>query len=166
MFLTMSYPRWSWGKLLLVLLLLIGHIRGQGMGHPIPPPPPNGARSPKCKDRPVPQLEDVTTKANITFSHTSSPEKKYIFESMSGGVIVIDYDRDGWPDIYFTNAPTVDMALKGEKARSALYHNNHDGTFTDVTDKAGIATPCYAMGGAVGDYNNDGWPDIYVTCLG
>jgi hypothetical protein len=58
------------------------------------------------------------------------------------------------------------MANKGQKARSALYHNNHDGTFTDVTDKAGIATPCFAMGGAVADYNNDGWPDIYVTCLG
>ena len=57
------------------------------------------------------------------------------------------------------------MANKGEKSRSALYHNNHDGTFTDVTDKAGVATPCFAMGGAVGDYNNDGWPDIYVTCL-
>ncbi len=85
---------------------------------------------------------------------------------MSGGVIVVDFDRDGWPDLYFTNAPTVEMALKGEKARSALYHNNHDGTFTDVTDKAGVATPCFAMGGAVGDYNNDGYPDIYVTCLG
>jgi hypothetical protein len=85
---------------------------------------------------------------------------------MSGGVLLIDYDRDGWPDIYFTNAPTVAMALKHEKARGALYHNNHDGTFTDVTDKAGIATPCFANGGAVGDYNNDGWPDLYITCLG
>ncbi len=56
---------------------------------------------------------------------------------MSGGVILIDYDRDGWPDIYFTNAPTVDMAIKGQKSLGVLYHNNHDGTFTDVTDKAG-----------------------------
>ena len=86
-------------------------------------------------------------------------------ESMSGGVLLLDYDRDGWLDIYFTNAPTIAMALKGEKARGALYHNNHDGTFTDVTDKAGIATPCFAMGGAVADYNNDGWPDLYITCL-
>jgi enediyne biosynthesis protein E4 len=84
---------------------------------------------------------------------------------MSGGVLLLDYDRDGWLDIYFTNAPTLEMFQKGEKARGALYHNNHDGTFTDVTEKAGIATPCWAMGGAVGDYNNDGWPDIYVTCL-
>ncbi len=58
------------------------------------------------------------------------------------------------------------MAIKGEKSRGALYHNNRDGTFTDVTEKAGIATPCFAMGGAVGDIDNDGWPDLYVTCLG
>src|SRR5262249_40614507 len=102
----------------------------------------------------------------ITFTHLSAPDKKYIVESMSGGVIVIDYDRDGWPDLYFTNAPNVAMALKGEKARGALYRNNHDGTFTDVTAKARIATAGFAMGGAVGDFNNDGWPDLYITCLG
>ena len=128
--------------------------------------PPSWAKTTKCKDRAIPQLEDITEKAGIRFEHASAPQNKYIVESMSGGVILLDYDRDGWPDIYFTNAPTVQMANKGEKSRSALYHNNHDGTFTDVTNKAGIATPCFAMGGAVGDYNNDGWPDIYVTCLG
>jgi hypothetical protein len=85
---------------------------------------------------------------------------------MAGGVALIDYDRDGLPDIYFTNAPTVDMALAGQKTRSALYHNNGDGTFTDVTDKAGVGYPCFAMGAVVGDYNNDGWPDLLVTCLG
>jgi hypothetical protein len=58
------------------------------------------------------------------------------------------------------------MAIKGEKSVGALYHNNHDGTFTDVTAKSGLNTPCFAMGGAVGDYNNDGWPDLYLTCLG
>ena len=135
-------------------------------GHDVAAPPPAGAKSAVCKDRPVPQLEDVTAASGIHFSHITSPEKKYIVESMSGGVLLIDYDRDGWPDIYFTNAPAVAMALKHEKARGALYHNNHDGTFTDVTDKAGIATPCFANGGAVGDDNNDGWPDLYITCLG
>lgn len=135
-------------------------------GHPTPPPPPPGGKSTKCVSRPVPQLEDVTARAGINFKHTSDPAKKYIVESMSGGVIVFDYDRDGWPDIYFTNAPSVEMAIKGEKSRGALYHNNRDGTFTDVTEKAGIATPCFAMGGAVGDIDNDGWPDLYVTCLG
>ena len=130
------------------------------------PPPPASAKTIKCKGRTIPQLEDVTEKAGIRFSHTSAPESRYIVESMSGGVLLLDYDRDGWLDIYFTNAPTVDMALTGRSARGALYHNNHDGTFTDVTDKAGVGKPCFAMGGAVGDYDNDGWPDIYVTCYG
>jgi hypothetical protein len=135
-------------------------------GHPQPTPPPAGAQAAKCKGRPVPQLEDVTAKTGITFKHAADPAKKYIVESMSGGVIVFDYDRDGWPDIYFTNAPTVEMAIKGQKTRGALYHNNHDGTFTDITEKARLTSPCFAMGGAIGDYDNDGWPDLYVTCLG
>jgi hypothetical protein len=137
-----------------------------GSGHATAPPPPPGAKSTKCSGRPVPQLEDITAHAGIVFNHTSDPSKKYIVESMSGGVILIDYDRDGWPDIYFTNAPSVDMAIKGQKSMGALYHNNHNGTFTDVTAKSGLNSPCFAMGGAVGDYNNDGWPDLYLTCLG
>jgi hypothetical protein len=112
------------------------------------------------------QLTDITDSTGVKFDHLSSPEQKYIVESMSGGVALIDYDRDGWPDIYFTNAQSVEMALAGKKARSALYHNNHDGTFTDVTDKAGVGYPCWAMGAVVGDYNNDGWPDLLVTCFG
>ena len=114
----------------------------------------------------LPQLVDITDSTGIKFEHLSSSEKKYIVESMGGGVALIDYDRDGLLDIYFTNSPTVDMALAGKKARSALYHNNGDGTFTDVTDKAGVGYPCFAMGAVVGDYNNDGWPDLLVTCLG
>jgi len=135
-------------------------------GHPPPPPPPPNAKVIKCAGRAIPQLEDITSKTGITFQHTADPSKKYIVESMSGGVVLLDYDRDGWLDIYFTNAPTVAMAIKGQTSNGALYHNNHDGTFTDVTAKAGLTSPCFAMGGAVGDINNDGWPDLYVTCLG
>jgi enediyne biosynthesis protein E4 len=113
----------------------------------------------------LPQLNDITASTKIKFDHLSSPEQKYIVESMSGGVALIDYDRDGWPDIFFTNSPSVEMAQAGKKARSALFHNNHDGTFTDVTDKAGVGYPCWAMGAAVGDYNNDGWPDLVITCF-
>jgi len=112
-----------------------------------------------------PELVDITNSTKITFEHLSSPEQKYIIESMSGGVALIDYDRDGWPDIYFTNAQSVSMAQAGKKARSALYHNNRDGTFTDVTDSAGVGYPCSAQGAVVGDYNNDGWPDLLVTCF-
>ena len=114
----------------------------------------------------VPQLVDITASTGIHFEHLSSPEQKYIVESMSGGVALLDYDGDGWLDIYFTNAPSVSMALAGKKARSALFHNNHDGTFTDVTEKAGVGYPCWAMGAAVGDYNNDGRPDLIVSCFG
>lgn len=113
-----------------------------------------------------PQLLDITASTGIRFEHLSSPEQRYIVESMGGGVALLDYDGDGWLDIYFTNSPSVAMALEGKKAKSALYHNNHDGTFTDVTDKAGVGYPCWAMGTAVADYNNDGKPDLAVSCFG
>src|SRR6266566_8257799 len=109
---------------------------------------------------------DITEKAGIKFKHTSSPEKKYIVESMSGGVALFDYDNDGYPDIFFVNSLTVNLVKSGGKTRSALYHNNGDGTFTDVTDKAGVGDIGWGMGVTIGDYNNDGWDDIYVTCLG
>ena len=77
-----------------------------------------------CKERKIPQLVDIVGKTGIKFTHTSAPEKKYIVESMSGGVLLVDYDRDGWLDVYLTNAPTVEMALKrpdlGKPFRSYL----------------------------------------------
>jgi enediyne biosynthesis protein E4 len=147
----------------------VGNRQAQsGQQQPSPTNPAVRSREPE-QSQPsslLPQLVDITTSTEINFEHLSSPEQKFIVESMSGGVAIIDYDRDGWPDIYFTNAQSVAMALAGKKARSALYHNNHDGTFSDVTDKAGVGFPCWAMGAAVGDYNNDGWPDLLVTCFG
>lgn len=126
------------------------------------------AASPLASQKPeqVPQLRDITKSSGIHFNHLSSPEQKFIVESMSGGVALLDYDNDGWLDIYFTNAPSVSMAQAGTKARGALYRNNHDGTFSDVSDKAGVASPCWAMGAAVGDVDNDGWPDLAVSCFG
>jgi hypothetical protein len=108
----------------------------------------------------------VTQQAGITFRHVASPEKKYIVESMSGGVGVFDYDNDGLLDIFFVNSLTVDLVKSGGKTRSALYRNNGDGTFTDVTDKAGVGDIGWGMGAAVGDFDNDGYEDLYVTCLG
>ena len=112
------------------------------------------------------QFVDITKPAGITFEHISSPEKRYIVESMSGGVALLDYDNDGFLDIYFINSLTVDLVKTNGKTRSALYHNNGNGTFTDVTDKAGVGDVGWGMGVAVGDFNNDGFDDIYVTCVG
>jgi len=109
---------------------------------------------------------DITEKAGINFRHVSSPEKKYIVESMSGGVALFDYDNDGYLDIYLVNSLTVDMVKSKQKTRSLLYHNNGDGTFSDVTDRAGVGDIGWGMGVAIGDYDNDGFDDIYVTCLG
>jgi hypothetical protein len=112
------------------------------------------------------QFTDVTTAAGITFKHVASPDKRYIVESMSGGVALFDYDNDGDLDLYFVNSLTVDLVKSKGKTKSELYRNEGDGKFTNVSDKAGVSDIGWGMGVAVGDYNNDGFDDIYVTCLG
>jgi hypothetical protein len=112
------------------------------------------------------RFTDITKQAGITFTHVSTPEKKYIVESMSGGVALLDYDNDGYLDIYLVNSLTVDLVKAKGKTMSALYHNNGDGTFTDVTEKAGVADIGWGMGATIGDFNNDGFDDLYVTCVG
>ncbi len=112
------------------------------------------------------RFTDITRDAGISFLHVSSPDKRYIVESMSGGVALLDYDNDGYLDIYFVNSLTVDLVKSNKKTKSVLYRNNRDGTFTDVAAKAGVADIGWGMGAAVGDYNNDGFVDIYVTCVG
>ncbi|MGA9472060.1 MAG: VCBS repeat-containing protein, partial [Terriglobales bacterium] len=155
-----------WTALASLLLFLSAPLFSSDLQHNSDQAPVNTATAPADANVPLPELVDITDSTGIKFNHLSSPEQKYIVESMSGGVALIDYDRDGWPDIFFTNAQSVEMALAGKKARSALYHNNRDGTFTDVTETAGVGYPCWAMGAVVGDYNNDGWPDLLVTCFG
>jgi hypothetical protein len=112
---------------------------------------------------------DVTHQAGLDkFHHRSGePTKTTIMETPGSGVALLDYDNDGWLDIYLLNGSTV-AALKGKEQapRAMLLHNNHDGTFTDVTDKAGVANERWGFGVAVGDYDNDGWPDIYVSNYG
>ncbi|MDP9037806.1 MAG: CRTAC1 family protein [Acidobacteriota bacterium] len=114
-------------------------------------------------------FRDVAQAAGLTrWRHRmGTPEKTFILDTVGSGVGLLDYDNDGWLDIYLVNGSTYE-AQKGTAAapRAALFHNNHDGTFTDVTDKAGVANERWGFGVAVADYDNDGWPDLYVTNFG
>ncbi len=108
-----------------------------------------------------------STASGITWVHRNgrSPEY-YLPETTGAGCAFIDYDNDGWLDIYLVNSGQCDFFTPPSPLRNALYHNNRDGTFTDVTEKAGVACGGYGQGVAVGDYDGDGWPDLYVTHYG
>jgi enediyne biosynthesis protein E4 len=115
-----------------------------------------------------PAFEEVPGKASgIYWAHNAakSPEK-YLPESTGPGCAFLDYDNDGWLDLYFVNSGKCDFFTPTQPMRNALYRNNRDGTFTDVTEKAGVAGGGFGMGVAVGDYDNDGFPDLYVTQYG
>jgi hypothetical protein len=121
-----------------------------------------------AKPRPSGPIEfvDVTAQAGIHFKHNSGAfGKKYLPETMGSGVCFIDYDNDGWQDIFFVNSMDWPEHKTG-KSFPALYHNNRDGTFTDVTRQAGLAIESYGLGCAVGDYDNDGFDDLYLTTVG
>lgn len=115
---------------------------------------------------PVADFVDIAGKAGLKMTTTfgGKSEKKYIIETTGTGVAVIDYDNDGYPDIYFVNGTTLDG--KPDSATSRLFHNNHDGTFTDVTEKTGVGLTGWGQGACVGDYDNDGFDDLYVTFFG
>jgi len=115
---------------------------------------------------PQPLFRDIRAEAGITFQHQSAPEKKFIVESMSGGVAAFDYDDDGRVDLYFVNSLTVDTANDPKSARSALYRNLGGNRFEDVTDKAGVAHPGWGMGLCTADVDGDGYEELYVTNLG
>ena len=114
-------------------------------------------------------FQDVTKAAGLAgWRHVmGGPEKTFILESNGSGIGLIDYDNDGWLDIYMANGSTFDaLAGKADPPHAALFHNNHDGTFTDVAAKAGVTNDRWGFGVTVGDYDNDGWPDIFVANYG
>ena len=116
--------------------------------------------------KPVADFVDLAGKAglNVTTTFGGKTEKKYIIETTGTGVAILDYDSDGYPDIYVVNGTTLDT--KSDAPTSKLFHNNHDGTFTDVTEKAGVGLRGWGQGACVGDYDNDGYEDLYVTFYG
>jgi enediyne biosynthesis protein E4 len=113
------------------------------------------------------RFEDITARSGLQFITNSSPTpNKNQPETMVSGIGLMDYDNDGWLDIFIINGAAI-PSLKKESPQyyNRLFHNNHDGTFTDVTEKAGLAGDGYDMGVAVGDFDNDGWEDIYVASV-
>jgi hypothetical protein len=132
-------------------------------------PQQNQAHDQKQPAKAIAYFTDVAKKAGLTMVNTFGgvTTKKYIIETTGTGVAIFDADNDGWPDIFIVNGTKLEgEKTAGEAASNHLYHNNHDGTFTDVTKKAGLVHTGWGQGVCVGDYDNDGWPDLYVTYYG
>ncbi len=131
-------------------------------------PSPLAVTLPPLPDKFAPvEFTDVTSQAGIKFRHNNGAYgKKYLPETTGSGCAFLDYDNDGWQDALLINATDFEDAPKKRRSVMALYHNNQNGTFTDVTAAAGLAKPMYGMGASIGDYDNDGFDDIYVTAFG
>ncbi len=117
---------------------------------------------------PLAHFTDIAQKAGLKMTNVFGgiDTKKYIIETTGTGIAIFDYDNDGWPDIFFVNGTTLPGDPRAKTATNHLYRNNHDGTFTDVTAKAGLNATGWGQGVCVGDYDNDGWDDLYVTYYG
>ncbi|MGA2050420.1 MAG: CRTAC1 family protein [Terracidiphilus sp.] len=171
---SVARPRW---RLAFCLLTLTVYIAGCKSNSAPPSTQPSAetskpaqtttaaASAPARPSGPI-TFTDVTAQAGIHFKHNSGAfGEKYLPETMGSGVCIIDFDNDGWQDILFVNSMSWPGHSTG-KSYPALYHNNHDGTFTDVTRQAGLALEMYGLGCTVGDYDNDGFDDIYITAIG
>jgi len=142
-----------------LLFLLLAHVALSGQ-----------TVQPASSQKQIPvNFVDIAEKAGLNMTNVFGglATKKYIIETTGTGVAIFDYDNDGWPDIFFVNGTTMEGSAKGDQPTNHLYRNNHDGTFTDVTLQAGLSGPSgWGQGVCVGDYDNDGWEDLYVTYYG
>ena len=122
----------------------------------------------QAKPTPLANFTDQAEKAGLLSSNVfgGKEAKKYIIETTGTGVAILDYDNDGWPDIFLVNGTTLDATEGPDAPTNHLYHNNHDGTFTDVTKSSGLDVTGWGQGVCAGDYDNDGWEDLYVTYYG
>jgi len=155
--------------LLIVIIGVSGHRSARAQQAAKAPEFAKAQEAAKAQDAPVAvRYTDIRKAAGINFLQDSTQtDQKYYLETMGTGVGWIDYDQDGLMDLYFVQSAATDIYKPSHPLRSALYHNNGDGTFTDVTDKAGVGGEGhYGQGVAVGDFDNDGWPDLYVTGYG
>jgi len=118
--------------------------------------------------QPAVRFVDIAEKAGLTMQNVFGgvTTKKYIIETTGTGIAILDYDNDGWPDIFIVNGTTLQGFPAGKGPSNHLYRNNHDGTFRDVTAQAGLSVTGWGQGVCVGDYDNDGWDDLYVTYYG
>src|SRR5215472_11790723 len=140
-----------------------------GSRRPAGPPTSNKPALPGASpENPLDQFVEVSKQAGIHFTLTSGGlEKRYIIEAKGGGGVAwIDYNNDGFPDLFFVNGSTFEHWKRGDSPRSALYRNNGDGTFTDASAGSGLDKTGWGMGVCVGDYDNDGWDDLVVTYYG
>jgi enediyne biosynthesis protein E4 len=135
---------------------------------PLRPQPTDGHPVKQIQSATPIHFVDIASQAGLTMMNVNGGDshKQFLIETTGSGVVIFDYDNDGWPDVFLPNGSMVEGFATGTAPSGHLYHNNHDGTFTDVTAKAGLSQPGWGQGACVGDYDNDGNLDLFVTYWG